>query len=88
MTSTKSVVVFGPQGCGKSRYAGAFREHFGLTEVVDDWSPGDDAPRTGALILTNADLTHQRARNDWRRVYSFNEALALIGGARDRKVPA
>lgn len=35
----KSVIVYGPQGCGKTRYAERIREHFGLERIVGElWS--------------------------------------------------
>lgn len=31
----KSVIVYGPQGCGKTRHAKGIAAHFGLTKVVE-----------------------------------------------------
>jgi hypothetical protein len=33
----KSIIVYGPQGCGKTRWAERIAKHFGLATVVDDW---------------------------------------------------
>lgn len=49
----QSVIVFGPQGCGKTRNAERIARYYGLKTIVDDFSPGDQAPKFGALILTN-----------------------------------
>lgn len=39
--AAKSVIVYGPQGCGKTRHAEALAAHFGVGRVVDEWMPGD-----------------------------------------------
>lgn len=52
------MVVYAPQGAGKSQHAGALAEMFGCTHVVDEWdgiAPLDD----GALALTSVPLTAQ-----------------------------
>jgi dephospho-CoA kinase len=49
---TKSIVIEGPQGSGKTLASEALRKHYGLDLVVDL----DDVkrvPRRGALILTH-----------------------------------
>lgn len=33
----KSVIVHGPQGCGKTRNAEALRKHFRLSQIVDEF---------------------------------------------------
>lgn len=48
-----SVVIHGPQGCGKTTHAEALREHFELDEVVDEWDGQSNFPRTGALVVTH-----------------------------------
>jgi hypothetical protein len=50
----KSVIVYGPQGCGKTRNAEKIRSHFGLKYILDGFTPGDQAPREDTLILTSA----------------------------------
>lgn len=47
-----SIVVYGPQGCGKTRNKAALAAHFGLSNIIDDWSPGDTLPED-TLALTN-----------------------------------
>lgn len=49
------VIVYGPQGCGKSRHAEAIRRMFGRLRVVDEWVPGDPLD-LDAVHLTHADL--------------------------------
>lgn len=48
----KSIIVFGPQGCGKSVQSAQLMRHFGATSVVEDWCPGDGLQR-GVLHLTH-----------------------------------
>ena len=47
-----SIVVYGPQGCGKTRNKTALQAHFGMGQVIDDWKPGDPLPEN-TLALTN-----------------------------------
>lgn len=47
-----SIVIYGQQGCGKSRNKAALAEHFCAGQVIDDWQPGDPLPND-ALALTN-----------------------------------
>lgn len=49
----KSIIVYGPQGCGKTRYAERMRKHFGLSSVVDDFDP----VRTGIILYGMLYLT-------------------------------
>ena len=74
----KSIVVYGPQGCGKTRHAKAIAEAFGLTTIVDDWDPRDPVLRRqsiGTLFLTNVQ-PYGTAFD--RRVYSFDDAMARV----------
>jgi hypothetical protein len=48
-----SVIVYGPPGSGKTRNAKAIAEHFGLTEIIDDFRFDDTFPTFGGLVLTN-----------------------------------
>lgn len=70
----KSVIVHGPQGCGKSLHADELRKGFKLDRIVDGWD-GQHREPIGVLYLTN----HVPARftND-RRVFSLKEALAYV----------
>ncbi|MDO9105208.1 MAG: hypothetical protein Q7U57_09635 [Methylovulum sp.] len=49
---TKSVIIYGPQGSEKPKYAARMLEYFGLTTVNEDWYPGDALP-DGTLALTD-----------------------------------
>ena len=32
------LIIYGRQGCGKTTYAEKFAQHFGKTEIIDDWN--------------------------------------------------
>lgn len=51
----RSIVVYGPPGCGKTRNAKALRAALGMKCIVDDWFYGQSRPypREDALLLTN-----------------------------------
>lgn len=48
-----SVFICGPQGCGKTTNAKAFAKRLGLSNIVDDWSLGQNFNERGTLYLTN-----------------------------------
>ena len=54
---TRSIVIFGPQGCGKASQAARLQEHFGLSKVYDADCEGltssKQLPRHDTLILAN-----------------------------------
>lgn len=51
----KTVIVTGPQGCGKTMASAKLLGHFGCSRVQDDWTPRKPLV-AGALHLTNDDL--------------------------------
>ena len=71
-----SVVVYGPQGCGKTRNARCIARALNLPRIIDDWSldSGRAWPRTGALLLTNTPPP------DWfrYRVVSYHDAMKQV----------
>ncbi|WP_018991266.1 P-loop NTPase family protein [Aromatoleum toluclasticum] len=82
-----SIIIHGPQGCGKSRNAEALRRHFKMERVVDDaecaYPRTTDLPRFEAgrtLYLTNQEPPeHLRSA---RRVVSYEAAIAQIRDGR------
>ncbi|GEM_PF-593228 len=78
----KSWLVYGPEGCGKTRDSQAIADALGLTEVVDDWQPGDPAPITKALVLTN----HLGPDHPpfYRRALSYDQAMSLVAAKAQR----
>lgn len=71
----RSVVVYGPQACGKTRNAKALAEHFGLSTIVDDWN-GEPFPSVDMLVLSN----NRGAVDSLTAVkcYAFADAMALM----------
>lgn len=47
-----SIVIHGPQGCGKGIHAPIMARHFGCKQIIDDWNGTDPVP-AGAMVLTN-----------------------------------
>lgn len=72
-----TTIVYGPQGCGKTLAAQAMARAMGLTQVVDEWQPGQ-ALQPGALHLTNVDLSKSPVRAE-ARVLAFSEWQQTAG---------
>lgn len=76
----RSVILFGPQGCGKTLLSNDLRRHFDLQRVMDAVDVSMhiyDRHPTGTLFLTNARpaWTH----DDDRRVVSFFDVAKAAG---------
>ncbi|NVM87602.1 SpoVK/Ycf46/Vps4 family AAA+-type ATPase [Variovorax sp. SG517] len=70
----KSVIVYGPPGCGKTRNAKKLLKGFGLNRVEDCWD-GKHLETVGVLYLTN----EVPARfSSSRRAFTLKEALAHV----------
>lgn len=54
-TMNRSILVYGPQGCGKSANADLLANYFGLNIIIEE-APNERecVPRHGVLVLTNA----------------------------------
>lgn len=68
-----TVIVTGPQGCGKSLHRAALLRSTGCNGVVDEWWPGDPLV-PGALHLTHATLAGQQYGP--AKVLQFGELMA------------
>jgi shikimate kinase len=73
-----SIILYGPQGCGKTRNAYRIAKMYGLTSIVDD---AQDAampihrPNTGVLYLTgNEEFAKKKMRDGWPVVF-YAEAM-------------
>lgn len=85
---SKTVIVYGPQGCGKTLNAEKLRKYFGCTSVVELDAPTTTQRAAGrvlkadALHLTNEDPATLRAigyRVDGVKVFSYAEASRFVG---------
>lgn len=54
MTEPQTIIVHGPQGCGKSRNAQGLQHRFGCTSITDGWD-GRKSLQPGTLALTNCE---------------------------------
>ncbi|WOH61942.1 hypothetical protein [Bradyrhizobium sp. BWC-3-1] len=74
----KSVIVYGPQGCGKTHWKERIARHLGLQFIVDEWD-GQKAMSHDTLYLT-ANPEHAK---HWRysRGVSFAEVAQQINDA-------
>lgn len=55
-----AVIIYGPQGCGKTRFASMLAAHYGKSTIVDDWSFGKPLPED-AMGLCDCDPNFPRA---------------------------
>ncbi|WP_296232286.1 hypothetical protein [uncultured Pseudomonas sp.] len=83
LTNGKSWLVYGHEGCGKTTNAPAIADALGLTEIVDDWQPGDPAPITKALVLTNH--LGPDFPPFYRRALSYDQAMSLVAAAKAKQ---
>lgn len=79
---SKTVIVIGPQGCGKTLHAEALRQHFGCGYVFDNWRPAQGVI-DGALMLTSSvpggsPLPYSCAEFD---AYAFDDAMRRMNAA-------
>lgn len=87
-----SIIIYGPQGCGKSRHAEALARHFGCRHIVDGII--DPYPRTrvdaerlklgDTLILTQTPPPYPIDASD-RRILHFDRAMAALRQRADRR---
>lgn len=78
----KSWIVYGPQGCGKTRHADLLAEFLGCRAYVDEWDMTQ-----GSFSVSNGWLYLAAERPAWvpagaRRCISLDEALALATRSR------
>ena len=77
---THSIVIFGPQGCGKASQAARLQEHFGLSKVYDADCEGltssKQLPRHDTLILANTEPQRCPVRS-----MSFEQAVRQMAQA-------
>jgi len=75
--ANKSIVIYGPQQCGKTTNAEQLRETYRLDRVVDDWD-GKDFEDEGVLYLTNLDATDLDLHLRHRRAHPYSTAMLAV----------
>lgn len=68
-----TVVLYGPQGSGKTQLAPDLARVCGCARVIDEWKPGDPRP-AGALLVTQTPGV--------RGALSIDQARAMVDAAR------
>lgn len=72
----QAVIIHGPQGCGKTRYAKDFCELYGCTAWTDDWLPGE--PLVPGLLHLTFEIPSGLPGRDVQ-IISFDEAMKALG---------
>ena len=79
-SNTRSVIVYGPQACGKTRNARAIADALGLKDIRDNWFHGTPIPRFDALVLTSDEPPFSIPKTV--TALSFTEAMQLVESKR------
>ncbi|MBV7427304.1 MULTISPECIES: ATP-binding protein [unclassified Acidovorax] len=69
----KSILVYGPQGTGKSMHAEELCRHFDLPYLLDGWSTRDPWPIEDHIVLSNCPPPAHM-----RRAIPIQTALAML----------
>ncbi|WP_235184575.1 AAA family ATPase [Pseudomonas chlororaphis] len=72
----RSCLVHGPMGCGKTTNAQAIAKALGLSNILDNWTPGKATPLLNTLVLTSA---YEPSWPFKGRVMTFHQAMQLTG---------
>lgn len=85
MNSNKAVIVYGPQGTGKTLHAEKLMKHYGKTHVIEADGPTSRRLQVGrafpmsALVITNDDkYARFRAEKYNEKAVFITEALHAI----------
>lgn len=72
-----SIIIYGPQGCGKSMNAESLAKFFERPIIIDEWVSGEALPKHNAIILTTQPQKICRGRGCL--TMSFDKAMDLAG---------
>ncbi len=67
----QSIIIIGPQGCGKTRNAKRLAKTYGLESIMDEITPDCILPKQDHLILTNTLTPDMRGM----KVIQFADAM-------------
>ena len=85
MMAAPSIVILGPQGCGKTRNADRLRRAYGLQRVIDAGAvcgtPLVRVPENGALVLTTSLAELDLPEGHKVQVVEFSAAMRKAGAA-------
>ena len=70
-------IIYGPQGCGKTRYAKAFMRYFNATRLVDDWD-GRQPLQDGDLALTQHMPSYRSGRQEVWSAFDAQRAAGVV----------
>jgi energy-coupling factor transporter ATP-binding protein EcfA2 len=65
-----TVIITGPQGCGKSQFGAALARFYGKRRVIDDWMLGDKVPEDAIALTSETHLIN---------AISFRNAMRAAG---------
>lgn len=87
-TPMKSVIVYGPQGCGKTENGRKIADALGLDFVVDDWCDGTIRLQPlGTLYLTCSPPPARADADKGLIVMSYADAMAHVDAAKINAAP-
>lgn len=82
---TQTTILYGPQGCGKTRNAESIAAALGLERIRDEWTEGDPVPGpSGWLLIGTIKPNPHLLRRLGVRAMSFQEAIGRVGRASGR----
>ncbi len=82
MQTNRTIIIHGPQGCGKTRNAKKLMAFFGLNQLIDGAGLGVMIPEYDTLMLTNeVEVLKKQFGTDHPQVLSFDEAMEKMTAA-------